>query len=94
VRRPLLVHAGLLIVFAALWVAFGDPERGSVAAAVVVGIAALSAGVQGAAILGLGIRGASVNAVTGVMTLLGAGSPNAAPACPVHGQRSRGGNSH
>jgi uncharacterized membrane protein YoaK (UPF0700 family) len=73
VRRPLLVHAGLLIVFAALWVAFGDPERGSAAAAVVVGIAALSAGVQGAAILGLGIRGASVNAVTGVMTLLGAG---------------------
>jgi uncharacterized membrane protein YoaK (UPF0700 family) len=73
VRRPLLVHAGLLIVFAALWTAAGDPERGSAGAVAVVGIAAFSAGVQGAAILGLGIRGATVNAVTSLLMLLGAG---------------------
>jgi hypothetical protein len=62
VRRPLLLHVGLLIVFAGLLAAAGDPERGSAGAAAVVGVAAVSAGVQGAAILGLGIRGATVNA--------------------------------
>ena len=80
VRRPLLVHAGLLIVFAGLWAA-------------VVGVAAFSAGVQGAAILGLGIRGATVNAVTGVFTLLGAGLAERSVGVPGRVRPSRGGSS-
>jgi uncharacterized membrane protein YoaK (UPF0700 family) len=89
VRRPLLVHAGLLVLFGATWTAVGDPKSGSAAAAMVVGIAALSAGVQGAAILGLGIRGAGVNAVNTVLMLLGArlagrsvGVPGPRPSLP------------
>ncbi len=73
VRRPLLVHAGLLVLFALLWTLIGDPRPGSAGALVVASVAALSAGIQGAAILGLGIQGASVSAVTNVLMLLGAG---------------------
>ena len=73
VRRPLLLHAGLLVLFALLWTAIGDPRPGTAGALAVVVVAALSAGIQGAAILGLGIRGASVSAVTNVLMLLAAG---------------------
>ncbi len=73
VRRPLLVHAALLILFALLWTLIGDPKPATGAAVLVAGVAALSAGIQGAVFLGLGIRGANVSAVTGVLMLLAAG---------------------
>lgn len=73
VRRPLFVHAGLLIVFAICWTLIGDPRPGTVDAVVVAAVAATSAGIQGAVFLGLGIRGANVSAVTGVLILLAAG---------------------
>jgi len=73
VRRPLLVHAGLLILFAICWTLIGDPRPGTAEAVLVAGVAALSAGIQGAVFLGLGIRGANVSAVTGVLMLLAAG---------------------
>ena len=73
VRRPLLVHAGLLILFALLWTLIGDPRPATGAAVLVAAVAALSAGIQGAVFLGLGIRGANVSAVTGVLMLLAAG---------------------
>lgn len=73
VRRPLLVHAGLLLLFALLWTLIGDPRPATAGAVVVAGVAALSAGIQGAVFLGLGIRGANVSAVTGVLMLLAAG---------------------
>lgn len=72
VRRPLLLHAAILVVFAVAWTLAADPHHGSAEAYAIVAVAALSAGVQGAAVLGLGVRGVSVNAVTGVLMLLGA----------------------
>lgn len=72
VRRPLLVHAAILVVFAIAWTLAADPRAGSAEAYAIVAVAALSTGVQGAAVLGLGVRGVSVNAVTGVLMLLGA----------------------
>lgn len=73
VRRPLLVHAALLIAFALLWTLIGDPRPATSGAVLVAAVAALSAGIQGAVFLGLGIRGANVSAVTGVLMLLAAG---------------------
>jgi uncharacterized membrane protein YoaK (UPF0700 family) len=73
VRRPLLVHAGLLVVFALLWTSIGDPRPATAEAVVLASVAALSAGIQGAVFLGLGVRGANVSAVTGVLMLLAAG---------------------
>lgn len=72
VRRPLLLHAAILVVFATAWTLAADPRSGTVEAYAIVAVAALSTGVQGAAVLGLGLRGVSVNAVTGVLMLLGA----------------------
>jgi uncharacterized membrane protein YoaK (UPF0700 family) len=86
VRRPLLLHTGLLVLFALLWTAIGDPRPGTAGAFAVVAVAALSAGIQGAAILGLGIRGASVSAVTNVLMLLAAGV--AERECGVAGPRA------
>lgn len=48
VRRPLLLHAALLVLFALLWTAIGDPSPGTAGALAVVVSAALSAGIQGA----------------------------------------------
>ncbi|MCB0875850.1 MAG: YoaK family protein [Solirubrobacterales bacterium] len=73
VRRPLFVHAALLLVFAACWTAIGDPQPESIAAVLVVAVAAASAGIQAAIVVGLGIRGANVSAVTTVLILLAAG---------------------
>ena len=53
VRRPLLVHAALLVAFALLWTLIGDPRPATSGAVLVAAVAALSAGIQGAVFLGL-----------------------------------------